>query len=130
MARRTKLEGLDRTVATFVDLPDFVHAELAETIREGAEMIEGEARQRAPYLTGALVRSIRTWTRGDGLQASVGTNEVSGKFAEFGTKRQRARPWLFPAYQRGAKHLRSEWRDMMRDVGKARFKSRRFRGNA
>lgn len=48
--------------------------------------------------TGTLVNSIQVEVTGKTVD--VGTRLAYGSFLEFGTRKMRPRPWLFPAYER------------------------------
>lgn len=71
--------------------------------RAGAVLIRRKAKSLAPRATGQLVKDIVLRTKrepnGD-IVARVGVKPLSfyGMFAEFGTSRQAARPWLRPAF--------------------------------
>lgn len=129
--RSTRVDGLRETDAALAALPPALNDMARGAIARGAELIEREARQRAPYKTGRLVRSITTNTREDGLMAAVGSPLPHARWLELGTKKMPARPYLFPAFKRGARLVRREMREGMAEIGnKARFKTRRFKAKA
>ena len=69
--------------------------------------------------TGALVSSIH---RVDGeLVAAVGTGLEYGRNLEFGTKKMKARPWLFPALE----SARPAWERGLRDLMKKLKRTKR-----
>lgn len=66
---------------------------------EGAKEVAKEARNRAPVRTGELKRSIKHG-RGDTKgSARAGTNLWRAHFAEFGTVKAAAQPYLHPAFE-------------------------------
>lgn len=127
-----RLDGLREARAALQALPEAFRAAVGATIREGAGIIEAEAKRRVPKRTGELAASIGTNIRSDALQAAVGTALPRGRWLELGTKRGvKARPWLFPAFRRGARHVRKEMRGWGEEAGrKVRFKARRFKPKA
>jgi len=57
--------------------------------------------------TGELVANVIFDIDEDGMGADIGTNVLHGAYMELGTSEVEARPWLFPAFERGkAGHIR------------------------
>ena len=57
--------------------------------------------------TGKLVANVAFDVDSDGMGADIGTNVLHGAYMEFGTPTVVARPWLFPAFERGKRaHIR------------------------
>lgn len=76
-----------------------VNGPVARDLARRAVRVESRAKVLAPVDTGRLRSSI-TWrlgADGGGLFAEVGTNVEYAPFQEFGTKYQRAHPFLIPA---------------------------------
>lgn len=73
-----------------------VRAEIATT----ALLIESDAKLYAPVDTGRLRSSIAADIAPGGLSASVDANVSYAVHVEVGTRFQRARPFLFPAYEK------------------------------
>lgn len=69
---------------------------LPYALKAGALIIQNEAKQRAPYKTGTLRRSIHTEMRSK-AQAVVGTDVEYAVYQEFGTSKMKAHPYLRPA---------------------------------
>ena len=69
-------------------------------VAETALLIESDAKRFAPVDTGRLRSSIHADLAGNGLSATVGTNVSYALFIEFGTRRARAQPFLFPAFEK------------------------------
>ncbi len=86
-----KLQGLARKATA---------AQARAALMAGALPIQTAAAQKAPVLTGNLRRSIHTETAetSDGVVARIGTNVEYGPAQEFGSSRNRAQPYLRPAY--------------------------------
>lgn len=87
--------------------PADLKREVVEAVASGAALVEAEMKVRVPRDTGALGDVIRTKTTRDGMSARVGPG-VRGKrdmrkagwrarFAERGTKRHPAQPFIQPA---------------------------------
>lgn len=72
---------------------------VAQDLARRAIRVESEAKRRAPVLTGRLRSSIShaPGQDGRGLYVDIGTNVAYARFVEFGTTRQRPRPYLRPA---------------------------------
>ncbi|WP_375374084.1 HK97-gp10 family putative phage morphogenesis protein [Hymenobacter aerilatus] len=70
-----------------------------EVVAETLLLIESDAKELAPVDTGRLRSSIHTEISSNGLSGVVGTNVSYAPFVELGTTRQRAQPFLFPAYE-------------------------------
>ncbi len=80
---------------------------LNREVKRAVVNIEATAKGRAPVDTGRLRSSLahevrREATAGlanDGASAVAGTNVEYAPFVEFGTRHQRARPYLFPSFE-------------------------------
>jgi HK97 gp10 family phage protein len=72
-------------------------------ITRTAFAIETGAKRRCPVDEGRLRSSIRTDLKK--LAADIGTNVEYAPFVEFGTVKQRAQPYLFPAYEQERKKM-------------------------
>lgn len=124
--RLASIDGLTETKAALEALPASFREVVALTIAEAAQIIFEEARSRVPVLTGGLYRSIGVNIRKDGMQAAIGSGAEHAPFVEFGTKQTPAQPWLYPAFLRGARHVRKTMRDWVGDAGeRAVVRSRR-----
>lgn len=78
--------------------PGFEDATRLE-VKRSALNVQSGARRRAPVDTGRLRNSITHELTEGGLNATVGTNVEYAPFQEFGTRRNAARPFLFPALE-------------------------------
>jgi HK97 gp10 family phage protein len=77
---------------------------LSDLIRRTAFAIEARAKQLCPVDTGRLRNSITTDITGPG-SATVGTNVVYAPFQEFGTRFQKGKPFLTPAFDEENKNF-------------------------
>jgi HK97 gp10 family phage protein len=119
--------GLREAKKAIADLPGAYARTMSERIEETAGNIAQEAGRTAPRGTsGDLARSYTYEMRPDKLGARVGTNTYYATFTELGTRRQRAQPHLFPAFQRGVRELRRNLRTLTEDTG-TRLRVRRSR---
>jgi len=98
-----QIEGLDRLDEALQELAwPAARRALRKGMRAGANIVRDEARQKAPVKTGKLRRRIRTrerreengWMR---FAIEVPQSVFYGRFFEFGTSKQPARPFLRPA---------------------------------
>lgn len=64
-----------------------------------AGKITTDAKQLCPVKTGNLRSSIKATINLNGLSATVGTDVHYASFVELGTSRQRAQPFLMPAFE-------------------------------
>lgn len=123
-----RVDGLTEARATIALLPKAFKNVAGVTIALGAAIIETEAKRRVPVRSEALKKSIGTNLREDGLQAAIGAGLVYAKFVEFGTGDTPAQPFLYPAYRKGARYVRSRMREWAEEAGmQARFKTKRGR---
>lgn len=99
--RRTRvvLEGREELQQAFARLEFHALAGAKDVVRESAEDMEGEAKGRAPVLTGTTRDAIKIIYRDGGLSATVGTKYFVARFQEFGTIHQPAQPFLNPAFE-------------------------------
>lgn len=77
-----------------------VRAGVQQTVAETALLIESDAKQFAPVDTGRLRSSIHADIASNGLSAQVVTNVSYAAAQEFGTRRHRAQPFMFPAFEK------------------------------
>ncbi|MGV1013704.1 MAG: HK97 gp10 family phage protein [Methyloceanibacter sp.] len=69
----------------------------AQAVRQEAETLAAEARERAPGELGQSVE-IRDVSRVSRPAYAIGTPHPAGRFLEFGTARRPASPWLMPLF--------------------------------
>lgn len=91
------LEGFKLMVASFQwKVIEEIRALIVSTAMQG----QADARDYCPVKTGNLKRSIqwRLEPGSDGFTGSVYTGCSYSIFVEFGTRKQRAQPYMWPAY--------------------------------
>lgn len=107
-----RIEGLRDLESALADLPRATGKNvLKRVLLAAAQPIEDAAQASAPQLTGRLRRDVKTGTRLTRRQAGlarkigkaavevhVGVSDPAGVQTEFGNVRQRAEPWLRPAW--------------------------------
>ena len=109
-----KVVGLDKLLARLTRLTRALDPEITKVLKEIAALMWDEAKRIVPVDTGSLQRSIRTrsWAGMKGYTQWVGfsaggyvTNPKTGQivryreFVEYGTSRQRPKPYMRPAYE-------------------------------
>lgn len=108
-----QLLGLARLVRRLGKLSDSQVAVARLEVKRGALNVQTKARRRAAVDTGRLRNSITHEVAEDGLSAVVGTNVEYAPYVEFGTRRMRARPFLFPALEEEVPAFRSRLRSAL-----------------
>lgn len=111
------IDGLTEARAALLALPDAFREAVTVTIAEAAEIIETDAKRRAPVRSGELRDSIGSNIRADGLQAAIGSGAPHAPFVEFGTKTMPAQPWLYPAFRAGARYVRASIKNWTKEAG-------------
>lgn len=118
------VDGLTQAKKALAALPEAFREVAAKSIDEGSRIILKEAQGRAPVgddpLKPGHIRlkpSLGREVRGDGLQAAVGSGDFTAKWVEFGTKKNAAKPFLWPAYRIGARYVRKAMRGWAKAAG-------------
>lgn len=83
--------------------------------------IERDAKLSAAVDTGRLRSSIGRKSFKSGLTQRIGTNVKYAPFVEFGTVRQRAQPFLYPALEKNKNKLKTTLIDVIRGKKKRWF---------
>jgi HK97 gp10 family phage protein len=86
----------------------------AEFLNTAGRLIEGQAKANAPVRTGRLKNSINSRVSGD--VAIVGTAVEYAAHVEYGTKYQKAQPYMRPAIDSNRKKLVKLYEDIVRKV--------------
>lgn len=83
-----------------------IETEVERALLNSALIVERDAKINAPVDTGRLANSIAHIA--EKTYAEVGTNVEYAKHVEFGTSRQSAQPFLFPAYNNNKQRILRE----------------------
>ena len=83
-----------------------IETEIERALTKSALIVERDAKLNAPVDTGRLRTSITH--KVEETYAEVGTNVEYAKSIEFGTSRQSAQPFLFPAYNNNKQRILRE----------------------
>lgn len=104
---------------------------LQEKLRQAARVVPGQTKQElaragmltemdakttAPVDTGKLRQSIYFETLDGGFTVRVTANTSYAAYVEYGTSRQRAQPYLIPAYRRRGQELIERLRRILRGI--------------
>ncbi|WP_181786644.1 HK97-gp10 family putative phage morphogenesis protein [Streptomyces phytophilus] len=124
MARRggrttVRITGLSRLRVQLEDLEDDVLAALKKAVRDGAESVQGDTRQRVRVDTGTLRDDVAVRFEDSGLTALVGwfkDRDYYARFHEYGTRRMPASPALGPALEAERTRMRARITDEVRRV--------------
>lgn len=100
MATSISLKGLPSVLNKVRLLVPQTRAAVREAVATTALLVESDAKQLAPVATGRLRSSIHAVIAPNGLSATVSTNVVYALHIEFGTRYQKAQPFLRPAFEK------------------------------
>jgi HK97 gp10 family phage protein len=94
----------------FSEISKNVETEIEQALVNSALIVERDAKLNCPVDSGRLRQSIthRLIDEGSNSVAEVGTNVKYGKMVEFGTSKQSAQPFLFPAYNNNKQKILKE----------------------
>lgn len=81
---------------------------IKQIIAETAVNIQSEAKSRVPVDTGNLKNSMNMQLFNNGLSAEISNSAEYASHVEFGTRRSKAQPYLFPAYEANVKKYVAE----------------------
>jgi HK97 gp10 family phage protein len=95
-----KVEGVGGLLNSVKLLVPRIRQGVQQSIAEMALLVETDAKLFAPVDTGRLRASIHSDIAANGLSARVSAGTSYAVFVEFGTRYQRAQPFLFPAYEK------------------------------
>jgi HK97 gp10 family phage protein len=106
-----KIEGLADMNSAFNKLRKACPEAAKKAITKAALLVEKEAKLKCPVDTGRLRSSITHEITeemgGNANGAVVGTNVEYSEHVEFGTKRQKAQPYLIPALQEAVQRIKA-----------------------
>jgi HK97 gp10 family phage protein len=86
-------------VAALRALSPAVRDAMTEEVRKSGENVERAARAAAPADTGEYRESIISRVSEDGMRATIEADGEPGIYLEFGTRKMRERPHLYPALE-------------------------------
>ncbi|MGH6791716.1 MAG: HK97 gp10 family phage protein [Methyloceanibacter sp.] len=89
-----------------------------EAVRQEAETLAAEARERAPGALGQSVE-IRDVSRGSRPAYAIGTPHPAGRHLEFGTARRPTSPWLMPLFWARSPAVKNRLRNVVMAALKA-----------
>lgn len=98
-----ELTGMDDLLARLQGIGSNVEQVKEKALKKGAEVMRAEMAANAPVLTGKLKESIEVSnikTQNGSMYVDVGPKKevFYAKFAEFGTVKQRKKPFIEPAF--------------------------------
>lgn len=100
----SNVKGLERLIRTLEQVPKELEGDVELILQAEAQTIEADAKRKAPIDTGKLRQSIKS-ERVDAKTYEIKANATGlapyAPFVEFGTRFQRAQPFLFPAFFAG-----------------------------
>jgi HK97 gp10 family phage protein len=106
-----KIEGLSDVNSAFKKLQKACPEAAKKAITKAALLVEKEAKLRCPVDTGRLRSSITHEITeefgGNANGALVGTNTEYAPHVEFGTRKQKAQPYLIPALQEAVTRIKT-----------------------
>lgn len=97
---KVELRGAQGVISKLKLLVPRIRTATEQAVAQTALLIETDAKLNAPVDTGRLRSSIHTEIAPNKLSAMVLDGVTYGVFLEFGTRYIRARPFLFPAYEK------------------------------
>lgn len=96
----------------FSDIAAMFPAEASDVLTRAANTYITEAKRRVPVDTGSLKESIRLYDRGPSDIIVRATGGAKGRtyasYVEYGTRRQRAQPFMTPARDLALRQLKTE----------------------
>ena len=113
------VKGLSRLLKVLDKLPRELDVDVEAVLEANAQDIELEAKRFAPVDTGKLRQSIKA-TKISDKTYKIAANETGlapyAPFVEYGTRFQRAQPFLFPAFFRGRAKFTDDLEDLLDDT--------------
>ena len=108
--------ALDKLLENVHTLDEKIKDAVFDEITLTALEIESDAKVTCPVQTGRLRSRIKAiWDR-EKFAALVGTNVEYASYVEFGTSKQNAKPFLYPAYFAGIGRLSRNLQNILKDV--------------
>lgn len=99
MKIKLEAKGIEETVANIKKLSPALKREIRQQVSKSALNIQKGAKDRCPVgKTGMLKASITVDFYGE-MSAEIGPHMPYAPYVEFGTRKMRARSYLFPAFE-------------------------------
>lgn len=119
MRFRGKVNGVKDVKDSLLNASRTIQRNVKSDIFKVASDIEQEAINKVPVKTSKLQGSITKTISPDGFSATIsaGNDLVDyAKYVEFGTSKQRAQPYLYPAYFVNAQKLILKLRQRLKNI--------------
>lgn len=126
MAAEVKLEGMDELLKQLNELGNKAGRVEGQALKEGAEIIQKAASQKAPRSDrnkehlADNIKISKVKTKNGVKYIEVGPQRGDndkffyGKFIEFGTSKQPARPFMYPAMMENKDEVVNKMKDVIR----------------
>jgi HK97 gp10 family phage protein len=114
MKIKVKVNGVTKAVAKLEGYEQSVIDRVTTQTKNSAFKVEAGAKKRCPVDTGRLRASLNTQFSDGGMEADIGTNVHYSKYVEFGTRKMRAQPYLFPAWAEEKNNYLASIREILR----------------
>lgn len=115
------VKGLKELIAVLDKIPKELDTNVESVLEVNAQDIEIDAKRNAPLDTGKLRQSIKA-TKTKDKEYTIKANSTGlapyAPFVEYGTRFQRAQPFLFPAFFKGRAKFTDDLEDLLQDTFK------------
>lgn len=98
MKIKFEFKGVEKTVANMKKLSPELKRKISQQVAKSALNIQKGAKERCPVDTGALRNSITVDFYGQ-MSAEIAPHMPYAPYVEFGTRKMKAQPYLFPAFE-------------------------------
>ena len=89
----------------------------ADILKDAGNFVTSEAKIMVPFDTGKLRSSLNNKMKGNDT-VQIGTDVEYSTDVEFGTSKQRAQPYLLPAYEMNKEEIKNMMRKHVARLGK------------
>lgn len=117
---KVEFKGLDQFITKVGLMPKELEQKTSQIVTQRTMEMEANAKNLAPVDTGHLRRSITSDIKSNskGTTGETSVNVEYGLFVEYGTVRQGAQPFLFPAFKKAAEGFKSDIKNALGEVVK------------